>query len=431
MQSEFAPLVNDDDDVLQGAAVPTPAENVKAKIPRSTMPTWLHDEYVDARTRLQSEIAKTGRPACYEHGQFTMTAPPLVFSRVVPYKIEPIDFYRPHFFVWLPHLLQRIPCPECKDAKRHTKQGQPVMLRVLGWPKQPRRVVDMEHLVFIIGHRYRCVHDECKKTFQSWSPAIMRVLPPPLVALFPFHLTYRCGLAERLIGVLRTSFQGGIGPSPFSKYIRTMHIRHYEQLHVAYLETVRQRMQASASGLLPSSRPFPRWNDPSGYAGYVPSHRYFRAFYDSLIELHAAEMDQHMAMQSAEGLSHDHSFKVTGILGKVNGVATFGALHTACNNYGECRKMTLTPTKGHNDCMPALAEIPVTLAKYGHTPVKVVFTDNVRGDKSALERAFPSLLHDVSPVPSSALDDLALPDGWHVCRLSSTYQINSRHILQS
>ncbi|KIK31684.1 hypothetical protein CY34DRAFT_33571, partial [Suillus luteus UH-Slu-Lm8-n1] len=52
--------------------------------------------------------------------------------------------------------------------------------------------------------------------------------------------------------------------------------------------------------------------------------------------------------------------------------------------------------------------------------------DNVRGDKSALEQAFPSLLYDVSPVPSSALDDLALPDGWHVCRLGSTFQINSR-----
>lgn len=118
--------------------------------------------------------------------------------------------------------------------------------------------------------------------------------------------------------------------------------------------------------------------------------------------------------------------QVTGILGKVNGVATFGALHTACNDYGECRKMTLTPTKGHDDCMPALAEIPVTLAKYGHAPVKILFTDNVRGDKSALERAFPSLLYSVNPVPSSGLEDLVVPDGWHVCRLGTTYQINNR-----
>ncbi|KAG2113632.1 hypothetical protein BD769DRAFT_1391609 [Suillus cothurnatus] len=113
MHNEFAPLVNNDDDVLQGAAVPMPAENSK------------------------SEVVKTGRLACYENGQFTMTTPPLVFSHVVPYEIKPIDFYQPHFFVWLPHLLQCIPCPECKDAKWHTKQGQPVMLQVLGWPKQP------------------------------------------------------------------------------------------------------------------------------------------------------------------------------------------------------------------------------------------------------------------------------------------------------
>ncbi|KAG1904896.1 uncharacterized protein F5891DRAFT_717553 [Suillus fuscotomentosus] len=88
--------------------------------------------------------------------------------------------------------------------------------------------------------------------------------------------------------------------------------------------------------------------------------------------------------------------------------------------------MTLTPTKGHDDCMPALAKIPVTLAKYGHAPVKILFMDNVHGDKSALERAFPSLLYSVNPVPSSGLEDLVVPDGWHVCHLGTTYQINNR-----
>ena len=45
--------------------------------------------------------------------------------------------------------------------------------------------------------------------------------------------------------------------------------------------------------------------------------------------------------------------------------------------------MTVTPTKAHDDCMPALAEIPLSLAKYGHMPVQAVFTDNIRGDKKA------------------------------------------------
>ncbi|KAG1796365.1 uncharacterized protein HD556DRAFT_1360932 [Suillus plorans] len=80
------------------------ANDTKTKVPRATMPTWLADEYADARTRLDSEIAKTGRPVCYESGQFMITAPPLVFSRVVPFEIEPLDFYRPRFSIWLSHL---------------------------------------------------------------------------------------------------------------------------------------------------------------------------------------------------------------------------------------------------------------------------------------------------------------------------------------
>lgn len=201
MIDEFSAIGDDNNNIIQDVPtmaapdLPLPehassANGTKTKVPRATMPTWLADEYADARTRLDSEITKTGRPVCYKSGQFTMTAPPLVFSRVVPFEIEPQDFYRPRFFVWLPHLFQRIPCPNCKDANRRSKRGQPVMLRVLGWPQQPRRVVDLEHLVFIIGHRYYCGHEECKKTFQSWSPAILQAIPPPLAALFPFHLTY-------------------------------------------------------------------------------------------------------------------------------------------------------------------------------------------------------------------------------------------------
>ena len=129
-------------------------------------------------------------------------------------------------------------------------------------------------------------------------------------SVFRFHLTYRCGLTDRLVGLLRASFQRGIGPSPFVEYLRTLHLRYYEQQHIGYLEAVQERTQGIVSGLLPKATPFPRWNDPTGYAGYVPSHRYFRCFYDPLIEQHASEIAQHMALLSAEIISHDHSHKV-------------------------------------------------------------------------------------------------------------------------
>lgn len=112
MTDEFAAIGDDDEAVIQDAHIPTPsaphspspehtssANGMKTKVPRATMPTWLADEYADARTRLDSEIVRTGRPVCYESGQFMMTAPPLVFSHVVPFEIEPLDFYWLHFFI--------------------------------------------------------------------------------------------------------------------------------------------------------------------------------------------------------------------------------------------------------------------------------------------------------------------------------------------
>jgi len=92
--------------------------------------------------------------------------------------------------------------------------------------------------------------------------------------------------------------------------VRTFHVRHYEQLHVQYLEMVLACTQSVLAGLLACHQPFSAWDDPGSYAGFVPSHSYFCTFYNNMIKRHAAEMDQHMAMISAQVLCVDHSFKV-------------------------------------------------------------------------------------------------------------------------
>ena len=60
----------------------------------------------------------------------------------------------------------------------------------------------------------------------------------------------------------------------------------------------------------PKHKPFGKWADTDGYAGFVPSYTYFRGFYDAMIEKHAAEIDQHMAMLPARIICIDHSHKV-------------------------------------------------------------------------------------------------------------------------
>lgn len=102
-------------------------------------------------------------------------------------------------------------------------------------------------------------------------------------------------------------------------------------------------------------------------------------------------------------------------------------MHTALNEFNEVRKMTLTPTKAHNQFMPGLTEITKSLHLYGHGEVEAIYTDNVRGDKHELEHAFPSLSKGVVPVPDiSALPRLAIPEKWSRYVLSSAFQIATR-----
>ena len=89
----------------------------------------------------------------------------------------------------------------------------------------------------------------------------MDVLPPAVAAQFPFHLTYRCGVTDRLIALLRSCFQRGIGPTPFAEMIQTLHIRHYEQLMLQYYELVGARKDSVLPGLLPKHHRFGMWND--------------------------------------------------------------------------------------------------------------------------------------------------------------------------
>lgn len=306
-----------DDDELPNAQLDLPADTPhihdvsdSGQRQRSATPQWLAQDYADTRERLAAEMKKNAskKPTCYERGSFVDGCPFPFFTAESKIQCTPRDFYRPSYFVWLPHLLvKRIPCPACKAAQR-----EPVpLLRCNGWPKRPRRVVDLEDCIFVIGYRYNCTHQDCRKTYQSWSPALLSVLPPAVSAQFTHHLTYRSGLTDRLVALMRGCFLHGIGPGPFANMIRTNHIRRYEQLHLQYLEMVNARLQSSFVNLLAKFAPFGLFDDRDGYAGFIPSANYFRQFYVRFLQSHASEIDQYTSMLSAKVLAIDHSHKAS------------------------------------------------------------------------------------------------------------------------
>ena len=278
------------------------------------MPKWLSQEYADHRERLTAEIRKNAsrRPTCYEQGSFISGPSHPFFSAWEKAQPSPSLFYAPCFEVWIPHLLMksRIPCPNCASAARLGSDGRPILLCANGWPKAPRRVVDLERCIFVIGYRYYCPHQLCKKTYLSWSPALLSALPRGLSMLFTHHLTYRGGLTDRVVAMLRSSFLRGVGPGPFAETIRINHLHQYEHLQLQYLEIVYTRQQSAMANLLGKFEPFGAFDDRDGYAGFVPSPRYFRDFYIYFIASHASSMDQYTAMLSARILQIDASFKV-------------------------------------------------------------------------------------------------------------------------
>ncbi|KAJ8582357.1 hypothetical protein M405DRAFT_876164 [Rhizopogon salebrosus TDB-379] len=403
---------------------------------RSTMPLWLDAQYKAVEETLKKEIKQSTRsppmPKCYEQQRLWVgdASPFLTLLTQQNSAVEPSIFHRPTFFVWLPHCLlgDRIPCPQCKSTNRVTDQGKPVFLQRLGWIGKPRRVVDVDRNIYIIGYRYACVNLTCRKTYRSWSPAILGVLPTAVAMQFPFQLTYRSGLSNSLVSLLHSSIRAGIGPVPFAQMLQSFHYRRFDELHLQYLELVHDRYKSCPKQFWVRKRAFGLFSDRSGYAGFVPSAGYLCRFYDMLIEQWSPEMKQFIAMLPARVLAIDHSFKIIKRLGRVGNSPLFTALHTVVNEYSEIRSMLFTMTKGHDQYMPNLHEICASLKKFGHPEVQAVFTDNVRADRLELQRAFPSLLKDVIPVPPhSTLPPLEFPQQiWRITELSSTHQVNHR-----
>ena len=170
--------------------------------------------------------------------------------------------------------------------------------------------MDLEDCIYIIGFRYRCLDGRCKRTYQSWSPALLSALSRTLALQFTHHLTYRSGLTDAVVQLMRSCFQRGVGPQPFAEMIRTNHVRRYERLQLLYLEFAYRRMHATFSDKLSGFAPWPAFADRNGYGGFSPSPNYFRDFYIHMTRARAPEMDKVTAMLSSKILSIDHSFKV-------------------------------------------------------------------------------------------------------------------------
>ncbi|KAJ7170171.1 hypothetical protein C8R46DRAFT_1266577 [Mycena filopes] len=395
------------DDEERGDDHPDPAHAHRPS-PRRTarkLPNWLQSQF-DSRVRESGVRAKDGLPPLYrDHRTMWFPVEDPYFATQTPESLKPEKLYHATFFLWDPAALVspgRIACPNCKAGLvRH------------GHVPRPRRCVDIDRCIYIIGYRYRCPTCVNPKsglhtiTFRSWDSRILKKLSRPLAARFPRNA------------------HSGMGSKQFSDALRVRHLERYDGLHVSYLSALAKLKEMSEwrGTKFPS---FPAFEDNSstGYHGFVPSSQWLRDLFDDFIELHSFDFDQAISLLSALICAIDHSFKLAKHIAKVNGEQIFIALLTITNQLGEIRVCNLVATKSHSQFELSLNRMRESLLRYGHNQPEIFYTDNM-ADKDFLERCFPSLRESVIAVEKYAhLDALEIPDDVHVNVLKNAHDIN-------
>ncbi|KAG2221923.1 hypothetical protein INT45_013259 [Circinella minor] len=154
---------------------------------------------------------------------------------------------------------------------------------------------------------------------------------------------------RQLADLLRPCFQSAMG---------------LERLH-----DLLQELHHFRSGVSQSHPPFSNFDDPLGYAGYVPSATYLRMIYTAIVDQLRLFMDKEMMVLDGVVLKGDHTFKIIKHMAKVDRESTFYALYTVYNEFEEISIQLLVSTKKLH---------------------------NIAGDKRFLQETIPSLNQPLS-----------------------------------
>ncbi|KAG2217970.1 hypothetical protein INT45_001404 [Circinella minor] len=173
-------------------------------------------------------------------------------------KLDPALLYYPRIFVWNPGKIIDIFCqvPNC-GGKLHSD----------GFNCDPiaRQIVDID----------RCY--KCKKTTDGYDSELMDSLPYHIQSIFPAILTHRGGILRQLADLLRPCFQNSMGLERLHDLLQELYHLRYSRLQLTYLTSIDHQQQHvpqlsffGASGVNQSYPPSSNFDDPLGYAGYVP-----------------------------------------------------------------------------------------------------------------------------------------------------------------
>jgi DNA-directed RNA polymerase subunit M/transcription elongation factor TFIIS len=157
---------------------------------------------------------------------------------------SPEHFYLPSVYLWDPSSLlvpgaeeSLLDCPKCRaayeDERKRFKMKQissiqksPSFLKTSSWHDTPRRVFDTNGVYYIISTRLRCF--KCDTSFVSSGSSVFNLYPREVIEEFPAILSQRSGLDKKLVNLMMTFCDKGIGPVASSAILKEMYTLEYD-----------------------------------------------------------------------------------------------------------------------------------------------------------------------------------------------------------
>ncbi|KAL7491648.1 hypothetical protein ACHAWT_002097 [Skeletonema menzelii] len=325
------------------------------------------------------------------------------------------DAYYRDIYVWLPDIKYGqafMPCcPSCKSNKGVGNNG--FRENHFG-----RLIVGMRSTYYAISRRYRCYDcekrnndlcgvtaleeafedhgvdmerrvDNLQYSFMGWDKRIMHLYPNGIGMEFPAFLTWRCGLDNLVVDLMRPMFNKGIKPAQFANMLLEMHSAEFDRLRLLH----EYKNKSIRTGVNPNTKitPLGDYSNELKFRGirvtgkylsfaYIEHHNTIRPFYDKEVK-----------KRGAESLTWDLSFKEAKNLAQYHGKPIFSGLVTALNGRGEIRVQYHVCTESHEQMISALQAFERTRISLGLPGCKHIFLDNPYKDRSLFLTHLPSV----------------------------------------
>jgi len=285
------------------------------------MPNWLYSYFADviAPIVFRKQGRNLSKPIIYTETRPSFWIyPPEPAMMLARHRFDPILYYRPRVFLWLPHfLVDVLRCPKCRTGILEKNSAL-----------APRRITDVSDSFYIISWAYYC-RQGCQAHFAGWSSALIDSLPRYIRLAFPAVLSHRSGLSHQVIRQLRVANQHKMGPTGVRSLLLELHTLRFNTLQVQYLEAIFEFICSQDGGLAtnpshgaqttlhtyldskrPQIPPFGDFGSQQQYAGFVPSERYLSAMLNRDIEADEHDANQHTAIIAPDQIAIDDSHKV-------------------------------------------------------------------------------------------------------------------------